>query len=226
VDHVQFSVADPDRAAAELTAVGYEVQFRQEQFDRDVPGFFRESNKTMVFLRGGSTFLELISASASPGPGTYEPVFDDRAPSQHVACLSARCRGAPRSPLQSVNVRVCDLERSRSFWTALGFRPSGAAGDATLTFLAGPMGMPLTIRLDAVPDAPVPAAEVDDLGCSLVALIEINIGRLLGALASLAHVRKRGRFTIAGKNLESVMIAGPSGELVELLCLQRRASPR
>ncbi|MFT7462979.1 MAG: hypothetical protein ACI9EF_001321 [Pseudohongiellaceae bacterium] len=80
VDHVQFSVPDLSAAVALLTDRGWNVEFEQPRFAAGQRPYFREADKSMVYLKRGRDALELIDGSAVNGTGRWTAAFSGELP--------------------------------------------------------------------------------------------------------------------------------------------------
>lgn len=228
VDHVQFAVPDVGRAADYLIERGFVRAFDADQFDRGVTGLFRTPGKRLVFLRGANINVELVTGANRPGPGTYSPVFEPTATPVFVPELASTCRGEPGPKLAGLDVHVADLERSRAFWVAMGFvEQLPATSPPRLEHEARPMGTGLTVFLHPAPASPEEPRYPDDLGCSLVALIDLKVAATIAQHAALlSSTSATHRFDFERHSVEITMVTGPSLELVELVRLIPRKRER
>jgi catechol 2,3-dioxygenase-like lactoylglutathione lyase family enzyme len=234
VDHVQFAVRDVGASARYLARHGYELSFREADFNTQARSYFRGVKKDMAYLRRGASRVEVITGTDHAGDSRYLPVFDGLASPSHLPALdmaafqafwhedlASACasRGGESPILDGVILRVSRPEHSCHFFQRLGFGLIARDDDwYTLAFPRNVLSMPLTISLARKRYDHEAEARVDDLGCSSIALITRNLSadRALLERERFA-VSEVTPFFINQKNLTICFAAGPSGELVELV---------
>jgi catechol 2,3-dioxygenase-like lactoylglutathione lyase family enzyme len=207
VGQVVLNVRDLEASEAELVRAGYTRTFEERALPNHaakavVQGASRAA-LDMVHLNapGPTTAVELTSYGDAP---TGRAAFEYLAPAQ-------------------VRAPTADVEASRRFWEeGLGFRE---ADGGTLA----PRAMMPAWRLGVLP---VPAAvsadetTVDAEGCVLVTVLSTAVDDDLRRLDTAGHLSRSTAAwseTIAGRALRVAIVAGPGGELVELLEVPRTA---
>lgn len=148
----------------------------------------------------------------TPGPAMELTAYDGGPPAGVAAYRLAGTR---------LSFSASRLEESLDFWTSgLGFR----ADALRLTF---PAPVPAwRLELDVDP-GPIPDEEptVDAQGCVLVTMVvtalEHDLERLVGGTTLRRSEIWEER--VANRNLRVALVAGPSGELVELLEIASKA---
>jgi hypothetical protein len=234
VDHVQFAVRDLTVGVEYLTRHGYRVDFHEPDFNRQARAYYAGMRKGMAYLKRGRSRVELITGSHRQGQARYIPIFEGLdsphpVPDPEIrryrlfwhAELSAICasKAGEAAHLGAVIVRARRPDASAIFWQMLGFTLLSTQDVGyTLAFPGTLLSMPLTVMLVPSASSPCPGSKVDDLGCSLVALITRNLPADRAVLTAHHYVCSEvGRFTINGRALNICMTSGPSGEMVELI---------
>ena len=234
VDHVQFAVRDVDAGARLLWRHGYALHFEEPDFNAQARSYFRGLKKSMAYLKRGGSRVELITGAEQEGEVRYIPVFGGRESTGRRPAfdigdfrafwhedLSSVCasRTGEAPALDSVILRASRPEHSLAFWRGLGFAPISEDGDwYKLAFPRNLISMPLTILLARHACADGQGAQVDDLGCSSIALITRDLRADRSALDGARHtVSEVTALRINGKPLSLCFATGPSGELVELV---------
>jgi len=238
VDHVQISVPALGTAIETLSSCGYTVDFEEPDFSTTQRPYFRERRKSMAYLRSGSDAVELIDGSGVPGPELWLPVFHraihgtaTEAPAG-IACtarlvpeLGGTClaSGGGTGGLERVVLRVADPEPTVGFLEGLGFLLRGRDGcRIELEFPRTIVTMALRVTVISGGSRP-PEHFVDDLGCTLVALISRNLEADVAALQEDGCTTTQiFSFTINGKPIRHAIIRGPGGALVELIEVGRK----
>lgn len=238
VDHVQFAVRDVGASARYLAGHGYELSFREADFNAEARSYFRGVKKEMAYLKRGASRVEVITGSDHEGERRYLPVFDALASPAHLPALDMATfrafwhdelasagisRGGEAPILDGVILRVSRPEHSCHFFQRLGFALIARDDDwYTLAFPRNLLSMPLTISLARQRFDHAAEARVDDLGCSSIALLTRNLGADRALLEKERFaVSEVTRFCINRKDLTICFAAGPSGELVELIEMGR-----
>lgn len=242
VDHVQFAVRDVVASARYLARHGYELQFEEPDFNLEARSYYRGLRKDLAYLRRGASRVEVITAAGHGGDARhtyiYIPVFDGFESPNHVRALdmgefrafwhdelSTACasRRGEAPVLDGVIVRSSRPDQSSAFWQLLGFELI-ALDDRwyTLAFPRNMLSMPLTLLLARVPSGHEPKAQVDDLGCSSIALITRNLAADRAVLDKERYALSEVTALCINRRPLSICFAsGPGGELVELVELRR-----
>jgi len=234
VDHVQFAVRSVAVGTRYLLQHGYELVFQEVDFNLEARSYFRSVQKSMSYLKRGTSRVELITGADQEGYARYIPVFGgfespDYLPELEMGHfqafwhdeLSSVCAsGMGEAPiLKEVVARASRPDHSLFFWRLLGFELT-AKDDQwyTLMFPSNMLSMPLTVFLARMPFGHGEEARVDDLGCSSIALVTRNLCADRATLQQKHYtVSEVTHFRINRKPLTICIVSGPSGELVELL---------
>jgi len=234
VEHIQFCVRDPGAARSYLESVGYRTVFEARGFDGGtrLPRY-RAAGRSMVYLSGAGSAIELIDGEAEAQTTGYTPVvprtmLDGAAVSGgetfRVPELDADCRQAETGGcLSALRLETPRLEASVRFWRALGGRVA-RAGATTFEASFEPRiaTMPLQLTLQATDEPRQGEPFVDELGCRLVAFLstslEADLERIAEAGGRPSDVRC---LTIHGRALRVAFVVAPSAELVEIIEARR-----
>lgn len=245
VDHIQFSVPEIAAAVPVLQARGWTLMFEEPEFVTDTRPYFRETGKSIAFLKLEQAAIELINGSSRQGPDVWTPVFSSRWPDCNPAPVEAagprhRWSDAERVQVDTLGGPCRNLGRdeastelvglilhssapsaSASFLESLGFQPDPECNDQ-LTFPGNFFGMPLMVTIAARSGDPPHDNLVDDLGMSLVALISKDLAADAASLREAGHhVTAPFEYSINGRPIANVIVTGPGGELVELIQIGR-----
>jgi catechol 2,3-dioxygenase-like lactoylglutathione lyase family enzyme len=169
-------------------------------------------------------------APAGAAPGPTEPGFAGIG----IGVAPGRPTGAVRDPdgvrvelvtgsptgLAFVRVACADLDRSRGFYTALGFRAvAGADGDGTV--LDAPGGGPVRLVLGPAPDAEAKPRPANTIGiwrtALLVAELDAAIARLRDAGVPFLSDAQTMAMGPGVPELRFVCCRGPDAEVLELI---------
>jgi catechol 2,3-dioxygenase-like lactoylglutathione lyase family enzyme len=204
VAQIVLNVADLDQASAPYLADGWRETFRVQSIPNHAAKASLQATPrralNMVHLtppEGGAVELTCYEGAPPIGGTVYE--VDDH-----------------------VRVHAAELERSHTFWLALGF---SERADGLLEARAMLPGWRLAVEL-VRSDRVGPATSVDADGCVLVTVlttaIEPELERLRG-MGLLLRFTPSWTEQIGTRTATVAIVEGPSGELVELLQAPRRA---
>lgn len=198
IDHIAYGIGPGDAYAGQLEAVGYKSVFQERnvpnpQAKRTVVRQYSPTHTIAFYKKKGELNVELVDhGHASPVSSPWIS-FD------------------PAQEPRTIRVRSSVPEKSKQFWAALGFRD-------------GKFFSPLTgdIRLQIEPDEKMSLALADDAGFNC-------IGFIAGALdADRVRLMETGftatdisNITLNGRSMRIAFVRGPSGELVELIGMQK-----
>lgn len=227
VDHVALSSADFERDLAWLGALGYTVAFDERQvpnpvMKRELLSEYRPVHDLCLLTKPGSVGIELLNhGPVNPAAGYLAAVFENVSPEALPDVLpeeSFRNELNPADPavaLRTLAVCCRDVEASRRFWQALGFRQAG--DEQTLRFQSPLQKDPLSLRLMHQPDLK-PSYRLDDAGFNCLALVSTTPERDQAMLREAGFaVTALEDFRRGVKNFRIFFTIGPSGELVEII---------
>ena len=239
IDHVQFSVPDLAVGTEFLQGIGWGLEFREPEFATTPRPYFRETGKSMAYLKQGRAAIELIDGSASAGSASWTPRFSARLAGRadefagnptgdlvvRVPELGTTCLCSDESngsvELNEVILSSAKPEASAGFLESLGFRREEAGDVLRLAFPASIIGMGLNVTI-VQGSAQSGEDFVDDLGLSLIALISKDLAGDVQALRAEAYeTTETFDYTINGRAISNAIVRGPGGELIELIQIGR-----
>ena len=197
VAQLVVNVAEIEDAAANLERSGYVATFAE----RGLPNQPEKES----FQGASRRALDLLHFKSPDGGVAIELTAYDGPPA-----------GAPSYRLEPSGVALAASDASGAFWTdGLGFRRSGDR----LRFPAAFPAWRLDLDLETGDPGSGTPRTVDADGCVLVTMLVTDVEREVERLARIATVRPSGVWQerVAGRDLRVAVVAGPSGELVELL---------
>ena len=233
VDHIALSCDDLAAGCAVLEAAGWGIRFREDALPNHPAKrpFLRQyhTRHGVAYARGARGLAVELTAHGTP---LARPVGG-----YHVSGIGAppawadlpATWTAPTGPdvmlaVEHVALGVPDLATARAFWCdGLGARLVAESASAVQVRFAAPVpSLEGDLHLALDPDAPV-APALDDAGFPCLALLCSDVAADAERALRAGATRRSGRFdlTVAGRPLRIELLAGPSGELVELIQLAR-----
>ena len=240
VDHVQFSVTDLVQSENFLIENGFKKKFNQDNFQVKEYQVYRSIPKSMVFfVKNNSCNIEIINGSSMYTGTRFLPIFknslecDDRLLDslekeiQEIRGLN--CIGVIAykevTNLAGIHCDSWKYESSVRFWQSFGFKKQREFQSTTC--LTSPQSLFESRPIISVRkvDKPTWCSDyVDDLGCSLIAVISNNINvdaeRLKEGGFKVTEILK---FEICGRLVSSCFVYGPCSEIVEIISFKKKA---
>lgn len=239
IDHVQFSVPELSASTAFMEGLGWSLDFSEANFAPTARPYFRETGKSMAFLKRGRAAIELINASPRKGPGSWMPIFSSRLPGETSSAgpapggevdvraepLGGTCRCIDvledDAELCGVILSSAEPEASATFLESLGFRRDAEGEGINLSYPPSIVGMGLAVHIVAGPPL-VERAYVDDLGLSLIAMLVTDLEAVVGVMNAAGHgTTDIFDYQINARSISNAVVHGPGGELIELLQIGR-----
>lgn len=233
VDHIALSCDNLATGCAVLEAAGWGIRFREDALPNHPAKrpFLRRYQPLhqVAYARGPRGLaVELTDHGTPLGP----PVGGYRASGIGAPALWADLPAVWTPPttsdvslaLEHAELPVRDLAAARRFWCdGLGAQLVADAASAARVRFAAPVPS-LEGELHLVQEAAAPVVHaLDDAGFTCLALLCSDVEADAARAVRAGATRRSGRFdlTVAGRPLWIELLAGPGGELVELIQLAR-----
>lgn len=223
IDHIQFSVAYPEKVERFLQPAGFELAFQGQVVFEDYQqagALYFEKPDHISFLTRHDCSLELLSTTQSEVSNKFKLVFKGTPSNEQLALNFQGVEGNIEQEIDVLISYSSNQENSRRLWTALGFEEYSKGG--ATRFIRKPSvfskGLSLEIKEAKDQDVKKQSSKIDSLGASLLSFQVTNLEKEISKLRShcLSVTGPLG-VTVNNKSLRVAFFHALSGEVVEFV---------